>query len=156
MLIAGWLDVAERQRRFAHLHGAAPAAVRDQLLGYSAFSSAGLDEATSRGLSGSAWSDARMALLASVSLSDVVPDVQTPTLVIGCAEDAIVPREQSRALFAALDDARYQEIDSGHAALAERPIEVLQLIEEFLDGDPRDTTRSRQAVIGGAAEGART
>ncbi|THG33509.1 alpha/beta fold hydrolase [Naasia lichenicola] len=156
VLIGGWLDVTERQRRFARLHGAAPAALRDQLLGYAAFSSAGLDETASHSIAGSAWSGARMALLASVSLADVVAGVQTPTLVIGCADDAIVPREQSRALFAALDDSRYAELDSGHAALAERPIEVLQLIEEFLEGDPRGTARPQQAAAEGAVEGART
>ena len=54
------------------------------------------------------------------------------TLVVGCTQDQMVPRTHSLQLFGAIDDARYTEIDSGHAVVFERPAELLRLVDTFL------------------------
>lgn len=55
-----------------------------------------------------------------------------PSLVLAGERDALIPREHSELLFGSLEDARYHRLDAGHALLAERPAEVLALIESFL------------------------
>ena len=57
--------------------------------------------------------------------------VNTPTLVIGSTTSPGV----TRAICAALPNARLALIDAGPELLRERPAEVLSLIEQFLD-DP--------------------
>ncbi|NQX12224.1 alpha/beta fold hydrolase [Microbacteriaceae bacterium VKM Ac-2855] len=58
--------------------------------------------------------------------------VAAPTLVLAGEHDALVAREHSERLFGSFDDARLETLDAGHALLAERPAEVLALIERFL------------------------
>lgn len=75
---------------------------------------------------------AQIQLATAVDLTDVAPDIRVPTLVIGCSDDAIAGREQSEALAGAIPDARYAELESGHAVAVERPAELLSLIDRFL------------------------
>lgn len=75
-------------------------------------------------------------LFASTDLVHRLPRIEAPTLVIGCSQDDLAGVDQARALFAALPNARFAEIDSGHAVLAERPAEVLALALDFA-GDPQ-------------------
>jgi pimeloyl-ACP methyl ester carboxylesterase len=77
----------------------------------------------------------QVELFASTDLVDRAPRITAPTLVIGCSDDDIGGVDQARALFAALPNARYAEIDSGHAVLVERPAEVLALVRDFV-GQP--------------------
>jgi pimeloyl-ACP methyl ester carboxylesterase len=75
---------------------------------------------------------ARHRLFAGTDLSDSVPHITAATLVVGAAQDDLAGIDQARILFASLPNARYAEVDSAHAVLAERPAEVLALIREFV------------------------
>lgn len=75
--------------------------------------------------------DAQMDLNRRIDLTDLAPRIRARTLVIGCTYDQMVPRHHSKALFGAIEDARYTEVASGHAVVFERPAEVLRLMEEF-------------------------
>ncbi len=68
-----------------------------------------------------------------LDVRDLLPRIQTPTLVIGCARDALVPVENSAELASAIPGASYAELDSGHVAMVERPKELLRLIRDFID-----------------------
>lgn len=59
--------------------------------------------------------------------------VQAPTLVIGCARDALIPVENCRELAAAIPGASYAELDSGHIVMAERPREFVKLVRDFIN-----------------------
>ena len=61
--------------------------------------------------------------------------ITAPTLVIACKQDVMVPPLHSKQLFGAIENARYAEIDGGHAIVQERPIELFFMIDEFLS-DP--------------------
>jgi pimeloyl-ACP methyl ester carboxylesterase len=74
---------------------------------------------------------AQIGMFANADLTDTAPLITAPVLVVGCTEDDIGGVDQARAFFAALPNARYAEIDSGHAVLAERPAEVLALVRDF-------------------------
>ena len=57
--------------------------------------------------------------------------ISCPTLVIGGKYDLVATAHQSRLLYGGIADSRYVELPTGHAALAERPAEVLSLLSEF-------------------------
>jgi len=80
-----------------------------------------------------AFTDQLMDLNKRVDISEAVEAIQMPTLVIGCSDDQMVPTRHSKALFGAIDDARYFEITSGHAVMQERPAEVLRAASGFFD-----------------------
>ncbi|WP_322995837.1 alpha/beta fold hydrolase [Castellaniella sp.] len=63
----------------------------------------------------------------------LLPRITAPTLVIGCAHDAMVPKEHARALTDAIPGARYAELDSGHLAPFEQPEAFLDLLTTFID-----------------------
>lgn len=75
--------------------------------------------------------DLQMDLNRRVDLTEVMPKIKARTLVIACRNDLMVPPHHSRALFGAIEDARYTEVDSGHAVVFERPAEVFRLIDAF-------------------------
>jgi pimeloyl-ACP methyl ester carboxylesterase len=54
-----------------------------------------------------------------------------PTLVIGATFDLVATAHESRLLHGGIADSRYVELATGHAALAERPAEVLSLVTAF-------------------------
>ncbi|GAA5037737.1 alpha/beta fold hydrolase [Actinopolymorpha pittospori] len=68
-----------------------------------------------------------------LDVRDLLPRVQAPTLVIGCARDAMAPVENSRELAAAIPGASYEEMDSGHIVMAERPKEFVKLVRDFIN-----------------------
>lgn len=82
-----------------------------------------------------AFIDQQMDLNRRIDLTDLVPAIKARTLVIGCRYDQMVPRHHSKALFGAIEDARYSEVASGHAVVFERPTEILRLIQNF-SADP--------------------
>lgn len=84
-----------------------------------------------RDTDGDADISAKHHLFANADLAEFVSSVTVPTLVVGATHDDLSGIEQARVVFASLPNARYAEIDSGHAVLAERPAEVLALIREF-------------------------
>lgn len=60
--------------------------------------------------------------------------VSAPVLVITGSADAIVSPALSHELVGTFDDVRHATLDAGHALLAERPAEVLALVEAFVGG----------------------
>jgi pimeloyl-ACP methyl ester carboxylesterase len=60
--------------------------------------------------------------------------VAAPVLVVTGRADALVSPTLSQELVGTFDDVRHAELDAGHALLAERPAEVLSLVEAFVDG----------------------
>ncbi|KJY42037.1 hydrolase [Streptomyces sp. NRRL B-1568] len=67
-----------------------------------------------------------------VDIRGLLPRIQAKTLVIGCAQDATVPVENSRTLHAAIADSSYAEIDAGHVAFFEKPEEFIKLVSDFV------------------------
>jgi pimeloyl-ACP methyl ester carboxylesterase len=74
----------------------------------------------------------RLAWARSVDLRHV--HVTASVLVVTGRADALVSPALSQELVGTFDDVRYAELDAGHALLAERPAEVLSLVEAFVDG----------------------
>lgn len=79
---------------------------------------------------------------AQLALSDQLADrseayraIQVPTLVMGFADDVMIPAYLCRELTSVIPSARYTEVaDTGHFGYLERPDEVNKLILEFLAG----------------------
>lgn len=61
-----------------------------------------------------------------------LPNVHAPTLVIGCANDFMVPKEHAQELAREIPQARYVELDSGHLAPFEQPEHVAKLVTTFI------------------------
>lgn len=66
-----------------------------------------------------------------------LPGIQAPTLVIGCSNDFMVPKEHARELAKTIPQARYLELESGHLAPFERPNDVAKLITTFIQTQAR-------------------
>ena len=137
VLVAPVLQATERHRIVAALRSRLlagdPDAVRDldRFTAHSAsFLRAHLPEPLATPAD-SAGITAKHQLFVSTDLADSVPRISAPTLVIGATQDDLAGVDQARMIFASLRNARYAEIDSGHAVLAARPAEVLALIREF-------------------------
>lgn len=132
-LVAGWLRPTERLIAVARLWAGHPEARRD-LARVLAVRSPADDGA-------SPWNDddATAALVAAAARADAAGPasrLRLPALVVGCSADTVVGVEGAEALLGAIDDARYAVVESGHAVLAERPAELLAVLEHFL-ADPR-------------------
>lgn len=67
-----------------------------------------------------------------IDIRALLPLVQAPTLVIGCAQDATVPVRNSHALHRAIAGSRYAELDTGHVAFFEQPDAFVELVRDFL------------------------
>lgn len=63
----------------------------------------------------------------------LVQKINTPTLVIGCKQDQMVPIGHSRKLAATIAGSNYAELDSGHWAPFERPEEFIRLVLDFIN-----------------------
>ncbi|MCC9306590.1 alpha/beta hydrolase [Kitasatospora sp. RB6PN24] len=72
-----------------------------------------------------------VALDLAVDIRELLPKIASPTLVVGCTQDATVPVEHSRALHAAIAGSGYAELDTGHVAFFERPEEFVTLVDGF-------------------------
>ncbi|MEU6578134.1 alpha/beta hydrolase [Streptomyces sp. NPDC046805] len=83
------------------------------------------------------FGDLQMELNRAIDISDLVPAIKATTLVIGCTHDQMVPKRHSKALFGSIPDARYTEIESGHAVVAERPAQLVQVIDQFIEEPSR-------------------
>jgi len=69
-----------------------------------------------------------------LDVRDLLPQIQAPTLVVGCARDTLVHVENCRELAAAIPGASYREVDSGHVVVAEQPGQLVELVRGFLQG----------------------
>ncbi|THV42214.1 alpha/beta fold hydrolase [Glycomyces buryatensis] len=74
----------------------------------------------------------QLELLIETDISDIVGKVQAPTLVVAANPDGAVPTHHSRELHAAIPNAEYVELDSGHMMLFEKPEESVKLINDFI------------------------
>ena len=74
----------------------------------------------------------QLELLVRIDISGLVEKVQAETLVVACNPDAAVPTHHSRELAEAIPNSSYVEMDSGHMVLFEKPVEFLQLVNEFI------------------------
>lgn len=72
-----------------------------------------------------------MRLNRDIDITSGLARIAVPTLVVGCKHDAMVPLHHARTLFGAISDARYLEIDSGHAVSVERPAQLAVAIDDF-------------------------
>ena len=135
VLVTPVLRASNRHRLLAvlraNLSEGDPTALRSLDI-FSAYSSNFLEEHSPEPFLGGLISAAQVELFAETELTDALPRITIPTLVVGCTHDDLAGVEAARTLFASLPNARYAEIDSGHAVLAERPAEVLAIIREFV------------------------
>ncbi|MGW6914385.1 alpha/beta fold hydrolase [Kitasatospora sp. NPDC054939] len=67
-----------------------------------------------------------------LDITDLLPRVEAPALVIGCAQDATIPVDSTRRLHAALAGSRYAEFDTGHVVIAEEPEAFVRTVRAFL------------------------
>jgi pimeloyl-ACP methyl ester carboxylesterase len=128
VLVSGTCTAGPRQRAFAASWAASSA--RADLARFAALGTRA-DESLVPFPVGSA-TDAHVELLASLDLAAAAAAVTAPTLLVAGHDDAITGRDQSAALLGAIDDARYAELDCGHAVLLERPAQLLALVEQFV------------------------
>lgn len=78
-----------------------------------------------------------MRLNREIDITSGLSRIDVPTLIVGCTHDAMVPLHHARVLFGAISDARYLEIESGHAVSVERPAQLAVAIDDF-SVDPRE------------------
>jgi class 3 adenylate cyclase/pimeloyl-ACP methyl ester carboxylesterase len=91
--------------------------------------------------------DAAARMLANIGydLTDSLPKIATPSLVIHRINDPTFPIDQGRALAAHLPSARFLQLPgSTHAAYLGDSEPILEAVEAFLDEDPE--TRSTLAI----------
>lgn len=142
LLVAGWIKTDGHQQLrngiWRQLRRAGSEAIRHYML-FCAFSAGFVGARTPQELTAIAnkitldgFVDQQMDLNSRIDISEVVSRIRATTLVVGCTQDQMVPRTHSQQLFGAIEDARYTEIDSGHAVVFERPAELLRLIDQFL------------------------
>ncbi len=138
VLVAGWLAPAPKLVAFADV--------------WRRLSEAGPDTsplvAQAQLYSAEGWTAARpplvdpvssrlVELAATADVTDLAASIGVPTLVVGCSHDEVATTSQSRLLFGAIPDARYCELDSGHAVVHERPAELLHQLVSFLTDPTR-------------------
>lgn len=139
VLLAGWVTTDTMMtffnRTWFALRRANLAEINDYTI-YAAFGAPFLSTKTIEMMTAGAmplddFVDAQMELNARVDISDLVPQIKAPTLIIAGTHDTMVPVHHGRALFGAIDDARYAEVASGHAVVFERPAEIVRLVDRF-------------------------
>jgi pimeloyl-ACP methyl ester carboxylesterase len=86
-----------------------------------------VDYASPLGLSG------EQSRCRSVDITEDLPRITVPTLVVNATEDLLVDPANSRALAAAVPGAEYVEIEAGHVLMAEQPEQWWNTIADFLD-----------------------
>ncbi|MEU5895905.1 MULTISPECIES: alpha/beta hydrolase [Streptomyces] len=94
------------------------------------FGVAGVEEMVSGGIP--AGIGRQIALNLELDITEHLPKITAPTLVIGATHDNMIPVQHSRALHEAIKGSRYAELDAGHFAVFEKPAELAELIGEFL------------------------
>lgn len=148
VVAAGWLTTDRQQLLrndvWRHLR-----AVDDRLLReYSAFCAFGGPFLASRpdreidamlaAMSVDRFGDRQMDLNRRIDVAERAERITATTLVVGCTHDLMAPVRHSKAIFGAIVDARYAEIDTGHAVVFERPSQLCDLVQSFVE-DPDST-----------------
>ena len=73
-----------------------------------------------------------MDLNRTIDIVDETHSIGLPALVIGCMFDQMVQPSHSKEIFGAIKNARYAEVQAGHAVVHERPAELFALIDSFV------------------------
>lgn len=76
--------------------------------------------------------DRQIALDLRADIRGLLPKITAPTLVVGLAQDQMVPLSGPRELHESIAGSRYAELDSGHLVLFERPDDLVALVRDFL------------------------
>lgn len=140
-LVAGWSKTDRHQLLrndlWQQLHDAEPTALSrlTLLMAYSAGYLVGRNERDWRELQEAVaarpYPAQIMRLNRDIDIESGLSRIDVPTLIVGCKHDDMVPLHHSRMLFGAISDARYVEIESGHAVSVERPAELAVAIDDF-------------------------
>lgn len=143
ILIAGWLAPTRKLTAFAdtwaRLRRERSGTV-DAVSAAAVTSTGGFERA--RGLPATPTTDRLVALAARLTAAGA-ESVRAPTLVIAADHDELAGSAESRLLFATIPDARLATVPTGHAALVERPAEVLRLVGDFLERPDRHPATTR-------------
>lgn len=142
VLIAGWMKTDRHQLLrngiWKELHATGSPALPDFVL-YASYSAAYLTSRTEYDYAeivakvrAASMSPRVMELNRSIDIEAEVMTISAPTLVIGCIHDQMVNIRHSREIFGAIPDARYAEVQAGHAVVNERPAELFVLIDTFV------------------------
>jgi pimeloyl-ACP methyl ester carboxylesterase len=75
--------------------------------------------------------DKQMELNTRIDIAAEAETIKARTLIVAGTYDVMVPKYHSKALFGAIEDARYTEIPSGHAIVHERAAELFYHIDGF-------------------------
>lgn len=81
--------------------------------------------------------DAQMQLNRVVDMRAQISSIECPTLIISGSKDQMVPQHHQLALFGAIENSRFVELDSGHGIVLERPSELVHHIQQFIDNPER-------------------
>ena len=141
-LVAGWLvtDAHQRLRNdlWQRLHATDPEALR-LFSTFTAFGDPFLGRRTDQEVAALVRAHgtapdvaAQMRLNRDVDISGPAARITAPTLLVAGTHDQMVPARHSRMLLGAIDDARLAELPCGHAIPAERPAQLVALLEDFL------------------------
>ncbi|WP_375400339.1 alpha/beta fold hydrolase [uncultured Amnibacterium sp.] len=143
VLVAGWLAPPVKLTAFADTWARLR---REQSGALNAVSAAALTSIDgferARGLPGTPATDRLVALAARLGAAGA-ESVRAPTLVIAADHDELAGPAESRLLFVTIPDARLATVPTGHAALVERPAEVLRLVGDFLERPHRHPATTR-------------
>lgn len=141
VLVAGWMKTDLQQRLRNNVWQALYATQSPEIRDFTVFCATGAPFLAARtaadmapALAGVTVDDfvaAQMDLNRRIDISALVPQIRARTLVVGCTHDNMVPRHHSKALFGAIEDARYTEIAAGHGVVFERAPELMRQIEIF-------------------------
>jgi pimeloyl-ACP methyl ester carboxylesterase len=155
VLIAGWAKTDDLQRtRYELWHRLYEGDV-DALRIFSTLTAFGVPYLSARSAREiRALADARsfsddvaqqMRINETVDITADLAHITAPTLVIGATHDQMVPLRHSHLLFGGIEDARFAEIPTGHAATTERPAQIFKLIDDFVRQLPH--TQAAGAVL---------
>ncbi|MFG3225588.1 alpha/beta fold hydrolase [Kitasatospora sp. NPDC048194] len=145
VLVAGWAhSTGPRDRYYFRTWRQLLDTDRELFKRFSAltgFSPAALDRFGHQGLADSladSWPPPgigrQIELGGRVDLRPLLPAISAPTLVVGFADDAMIPVEGSRQLHAAIAGSRLVEVeDQGHMDWFADPSGLVDLTREFLD-----------------------
>jgi pimeloyl-ACP methyl ester carboxylesterase len=76
---------------------------------------------------------AQRAMAARPDMTDLLPQIRVPALVIAGAQDALIPPKEMRQIAAAIPHGQYVEIENaGHMSTVENPKAVNQALLEFI------------------------
>jgi pimeloyl-ACP methyl ester carboxylesterase len=148
VLVAGWTDSTGPRDRF-YFETARKLLATDRELfkrfsNLTGFGTATVDSFGHEGLAHSladAWPPAGIArqvdLGLAVDIRPLLPAITAPTLVIGFADDAMIPVDGSRRLHAAIPDSRLIEVQGqGHMDWFADPVELVELTRDFIETTP--------------------